>query len=133
MSHAVGDALPPLEKTFTPVDLMAYGAATWDWYQVHYDVENARALGFPAPFVDGQNWGALFAKQLRGHFGPQAFVSRMALRYHAMAFAGDTVTGSAEITAIRDEPGARVVEVAQKLEKAGAAVASCKSEVRLPA
>jgi acyl dehydratase len=132
MTHAAGDALPPVDRRFTPVDLMAYGAATWDWYACHYDREEAARLGFPAPFVDGQNWGAVFAKQLRDHFGPDAFVSRMALRYHSMAFAGDRVTGSAEITRLRDVAGGRVAEVLHRLEKDGAPVASCRSEIRLP-
>lgn len=132
VAHQAGEALPAVDRSFSAVDLMAYGAATWDWYACHYNQAEAARLGFAAPFVDGQNWGAIFAKQLRDHFGPSAFVTKMSLRYHAMAFAGDRITGSAEITGLRDAPGARLFDVTHRLEKDGATVASCRSEVRLP-
>ncbi len=132
MTHSAGEALPPIDESFPTWRMMAYGAATWDWYQVHFDHKVAASMGLPGPFVDGQQWGAVFARQLREHFGPQAFVTKMALRYHAMVFADERVTGSAEITNIRHEPGAQVAEVLHRLEKDGRPVASCRSEVRLP-
>ena len=38
----VGEALPLLQKTFTTADLVAYGAATWDWHRLHYDADYDR-------------------------------------------------------------------------------------------
>ncbi|KAA2313812.1 hypothetical protein DL237_10215 [Pseudooceanicola sediminis] len=128
-----GDVLPPFEKTLTPVDLMAYGAATWDWYACHYNDAAARDLGLSAPFVDGQMWGAWFARQLRAYCGPQAFVGGMKLRYHAMCFAGDHVECRAVITSVSPLADGTEIEVSQQIEKAGTRVASCISVVILPA
>ena len=44
----VGDALPAFERSFTAVDLMAYGAATWDWHRLHYDLDFARVHSLSA-------------------------------------------------------------------------------------
>ena len=65
-----GDLLPPFEKTFTTVDLFAYGAATWDWHRMHYDAELARSKGFAAPVIDGQMYGAVFAQVAMRWAGP---------------------------------------------------------------
>ncbi|MGY9048407.1 hypothetical protein P775_24730 [Puniceibacterium antarcticum] len=127
-----GSVLPLIEKTLTPVDLMAYGAATWDWYACHYNDAAARDLGLPAPFVDGQMWGAWFARQLRAHFGPQAFVKAMKLRYHAMCFAGDHVICSGVIGRVQQRNDGHELEVTQQIEKSGTRVATCTSVVLLP-
>ncbi len=34
-----GDALPPLTKFITTVQMMMYGAATWDFMRIHYDAD----------------------------------------------------------------------------------------------
>lgn len=127
MTSQTGQSLPPFEKTFHAYDLMAYGAATWDWYDVHYDPKATQAQGLPAPFVDGQHLGALFAKQLRDHFGPQAFLSEMDLRFHDLVHAGDHIRAEALITEAR--PDSHLVE--QIMTCAGRKVASATSVVAL--
>ena len=129
---APGVALPPLQHVLTAVDLMAYGAATWDWYACHYSDATARRLGFPAAFADGQLWGAWFARQLRAGLGPGASVRAMRLRYHAMAFVGDRLTGTAVITALREEPAERIIEIRHGLERDGTPIATCQSLASLP-
>jgi acyl dehydratase len=126
--------LAPFEKTFKSYDLVAYSAATWDWCDVHFDQKTAESMGLPAPFVDGQNFGAIFAKQIRIHFGPLAFVSSMKLRFRNLVFVGDTVRGTAEITSEGTAAdGTRLFEVAQILVKAdGAPAASATTCVRIP-
>ena len=57
-----GTELPPLTKQITTVQMMMYGAATWDFMRIHYDADFARQLGFPGPFVDGQMLGAFLAQ-----------------------------------------------------------------------
>ena len=133
-AHNTGDALPAVEKTFSSYDLMAYGAATWDWYDVHFDQKIAEKMGLPAPFVDGQNFGAIFGTQVRSLFGPQAFVSHMSLRFRNLVFVGDSIVGSAEISAVQTgADGGEIYEVAQNLAKPdGTPVASATTRVVLP-
>lgn len=83
--------VPELERTLTLTDMVAYAGATWDWHRLHYDPEFLASKGIERAVVDGQMLGALMAEQLLDHLGKRAFISRLALRYLAMVFAGDTV------------------------------------------
>ena len=106
-----GQKLPNLESTLDVVDLMAYGAATWDWHPLHYDRDYSQKLGADGPVVDGQMFGALLAKQLIDWLGPQAFITNMALRYKSMVFAGETIRCEGAVTTVAE----RAIEVSQKV------------------
>lgn len=95
---AEGTELEPLTVELTPHRMMAYGAATWDFIRVHYDAAYAKEQGFDAPFVDGQMYGPLLARQVLAWAGPDAFLKKLSFRNRAMAFAGESVTcrGSVE-------------------------------------
>ncbi|HUQ75230.1 MAG TPA: MaoC/PaaZ C-terminal domain-containing protein [Burkholderiales bacterium] len=124
-----GDTLPVLEKTFTTVDLFAYGAATWDWHRMHYDAELVRSKGFAAPVIDGQMYGALFARVAMQWAGPRAFIMRMSLRMKSMAFAGDTLRAEGSVTEVEGN----VVVVSQTLTNAGRVCAEATTRIRLSA
>lgn len=95
-----GFRLPVLERKLEVSDLMAYGAATWDWHPLHYDSVYTDKLGIEAPVVDGQMFGALLAKQLIDWLGPQAFITNLALRYKSMVYAGEVVTCEGKVTTV---------------------------------
>ena len=123
----VGDALPPLERTFTTVDLFAYGAATWDWHRMHYDAELARSKGFAAPVIDGQMYGAIFACVAMRWAGPRAFMTKMSLRMKSMAFAGDKLRAEGSVSSV----AGAVVVVEQKLMRGDRVIAECTSSLSL--
>ena len=123
-----GDKLAPLEKTFSSLDLFGYGAATWDWHRMHYDAELARSKGFAGPVIDGQMYGALFARVAMQWAGPRAFITGMSLKMKSMAFAGDTLRAEGEVTAVEDG----VVTLAQRLSRGGQIVAEATTRIRLP-
>lgn len=123
----VGDPLPPFEKTFTLVDLFAYGAATWDWHRMHYDAELARSKGFAAPVIDGQMYGAVFARVAMRWAGPRAFVTRMSLRMKSMAFAGDTLRAEGSVTSL--DAGTVILE--QRLTRGDRVIAECTTSLSL--
>jgi acyl dehydratase len=122
-----GDTLPVLEKTFTAVDLFAYGAATWDWHRMHYDAEAVRAKGFAAPVIDGQMYGALFGRVAMQWAGPRAFITRLSLRMKSMAFAGDTLRAEGSVTEVN---GNRAV-LQQRLLNGERVIAECTSSLLL--
>ena len=124
-----GDALPVLEKTFTTVDLFAYGAATWDWHRMHYDAELARNKGFAAPVIDGQMYGALFARVAMQWAGPRAFMTNMSLRMKSMAFAGDTLRVEGSVSEI----DGGIAVLSQRVLNAGRVCAEATTRVRLDA
>lgn len=122
-----GDKLPPLEKTFTAVDLFAYGAATWDWHRMHYDAELVRTKGFKAPVIDGQMYGALFAGVAMKWAGPRAFVRKMSLKMKSMAFAGDTLRVEGSVAEVTKD----AVVLQQRLLNGERVVAECTSSLSL--
>jgi acyl dehydratase len=129
---SVGEALPPLERRFTAVDLVAYGAATWDWHRLHYDAEYARQKNLPGPIVDGQAFGAVLARAALDWAGPRAFITRLSFRMKSMAFTGDTLRAEGEVTTVRGEGGAHVVVLAQRLRNGDRIAAEATTEIRLP-
>ncbi|MDP6342126.1 MAG: MaoC family dehydratase [Alphaproteobacteria bacterium] len=128
-----GDALPTTERRFSAVDLVMYGAATWDWHRLHYDAVFAEEMKLPGPIIDGQMYGALFAKQAMDWLGAKAFVRKLDFRMRAMAFAGDALAAEGEVVETRAEDGHAVVVLAQRLRNGEQLIAEATTEVRLPA
>jgi acyl dehydratase len=129
----VGEKLPVLVQTFSAVDLVAYGAATWDWHRLHYDADYAREKKLKGPIVDGQAFGAVLARAAMDWAGPRAFVARLSLKMKSMAFAGDTLRAEGEVTAVRAEANGAVVVLAQRLLNGARVAAEATTEIRLPA
>lgn len=127
-SVKTGEVLTPLQRTFTTVDLVAYGAATWDWHRLHYDLEHARSMNLPSVIVDGQMFGAVLARAALDWAGPRAFIARLSFKMRSMAFAGETVVAEGEVAAVSD----RTVVLAQRITSTGGLVAEATTEVRLP-
>lgn len=124
-----GEGLPVLKKRFTAVDLVAYGAATWDWHRLHYDADYARSRKLPGAIVDGQAFGALLARAALEWAGPRAFIIRMSLRMKSMAFAGDTLRAEGAVSEIKGN----VVVLKQRLMNQEHVAGEATTEVRLPA
>ena len=97
---SVGNRLPDLIRTLGPADLMAYGAATWDWHRLHYDAEWAGSAGFDRPVVDGQMLGALLAQQVMAWAPPGAGLTRLHFRNRAPVLSGSTVVCSGVVAAV---------------------------------
>ena len=127
-SASPGETLPVLEKKFTAVDLVAYGAATWDWHRLHYDVDYARSRKLPGVIVDGQAFGALLARAALDWAGPRAFITKMSLRMKSMAFAGDTLRAEGAVSEIKGN----VVVLTQRLVNQDRVVAEATTQIRLP-
>ena len=99
-----GRALRPLQRHIALPDMVAYGAATWDWHRLHYDEAHARRLGASAPLVDGQMLGALLAECVLRSAGPEAQLVRLVYRNRLPVHAGDTVVCSGAV-ATSDDAG----------------------------
>jgi acyl dehydratase len=103
VSPNVGDVLPPLERTITLVDMIAYAGATWDFYRLHYDNDFVAAAGVPGPVVDGQVFGALFAELVQDAFGPDCFVRELSFTFRNLMFAGETVRCEGTVSAVEGD------------------------------
>lgn len=110
-----GTRLPHWEHRFNEVDLVAYGAATWDWHRVHYDLEYARSRKLPGVLIDGQVYGAIFAKLVTRWAGPGAFLCAMGLKMRSMAFAGDSLRAEGEVQSVESLETGTQVKFSQRL------------------
>ena len=127
----IGQPLPEQAHTFTEVDLVAYGAATWDWHRLHYDKAHAQSMQLPGVLIDGQAFGAVFAREAMRWAGPTAFIQRMGLKMKSMAFAGDHLVARGHVTAIDERAGLWVVQIDQQLMCVERLVAQAISEIQL--
>lgn len=127
----IGQPLPEQAHTFTEVDLVAYGAATWDWHRLHYDKAHAQSMQIPGVLIDGQAFGAVFAREAMRWAGPTAFIQRMGLKMKSMAFAGDHLVARGHVTAIDERAGLWVVQIDQQLMCGERLVAQAISEIQL--
>lgn len=98
-----GERLPALERRILLPDMVAYGAATWDWHRLHYDAEHARRAGMKAPVVDGQMLGALLAEQILRALGPGDRLTRLHYRNRSPVFPGDTVRCEATVRSVEGD------------------------------
>lgn len=80
-----------LVMSLDAADLMAYGAATWDWHRLHYDAVYCRSIGLEGPIVDGQMLGALQARHVRDWTGTDSVLNRLWFRNTAVVRPGDEV------------------------------------------
>lgn len=115
MTPRTGDVVPPLERTITQTDMVAYAGATWDWHKLHYDREFVTEKRLPGPIVDGQVFGALLVEQLQDWLGPRCFVHTLSFTFRHLVFAGETVRCEGTVTDVADdrlECDLRVVVVA---------------------
>ena len=97
-----GANLPPLVRCIGLPDMVAYGAATWDWHRLHYDPAFAQRAGAAAPLVDGQMLGALLAEQVLRLAGSHARLTRLAYRNRAPVLAGQTVVCTGTVATADD-------------------------------
>ena len=128
---SVGDQVRPLERTITTTEITAYGAATWDWHRIHHDFQFARAQDLPDVVLDGQWFGALFAKAAIDWLGPRSFVRKLAFRMRSMVFPGDSVHCEGEVVAVEPQGQVSIVTIAQRLIVGDRLAADAQTEVRL--
>ena len=93
-----GQRLPDLVRTIELSDMVAYGAATWDWHRLHYDADFALAAGMERPVVDGQMFGALLAEQVLRFVGADAELTRLHFRNRRPVFPGSELLCRATVS-----------------------------------
>lgn len=99
---AVGDRVPPLERTIGLTDMVAYAGATWDWHKLHYDADYVAEKKLPGAIVDGQVYGALLVEMLQDWLGPQSFVSKLDFNFRNLVFAGETLRCTGEVAEVSE-------------------------------
>jgi acyl dehydratase len=98
----IGDEVTPLEIPVTATVIVAGAIASRDFMPVHHDPEFAKKQGSPNMFMNILTTNGLCVRFLTDWAGPEAMVTKLAIRLGVPAFPNDplmftgTVTGKSE-------------------------------------
>jgi len=107
----VGDELPPMVIDVTPTRVVAGAIASRDFMPVHHDREFANQQGAPDIFMNILSDTGYCSRFLTDWAGPEAMITRLAIRLGVPVFPGHTLTYTGSIAALRDEGDTGVVDV----------------------
>lgn len=120
---APGASITPLVRRPTTVQLFRFSAATWNAHRIHYDVEHARAEGYPGVLVQSHLHGCFLLQAVLDWAGPHARLRRFGWQNRCFAVPGDVLTCSGTVTAA--EPDGAVGLVSCELEERNQAGELC--------
>ena len=109
--------MPPLTRTITLTDMVAYAGATWDWHRLHYDPAFVEAKRLPAPDRRRAGVRGAAGRAVAGLARPALASSpRSHFTFKNLVFAGETVRCEGTVT----EVGADRLVVEQRVVVVGA-------------
>jgi acyl dehydratase len=107
----LGDELPPMVIDVTPTRVVAGAIASRDFMPVHHDRDFANQQGAPDIFMNILSDTAYCSRFLTDWAGPEAMITRLAIRLGVPVFPGHTLTYTGSIAALRREGATGVVDV----------------------
>jgi acyl dehydratase len=107
----VGDAITPMKIDVTATVVVAGAIATRDFMPVHHDRDYANSQGSPNIFMNIMTDNGYCSRFLTDWAGPDAMITRLAIRLGVPVFPGHTLTYTASITALRRDEDDGIVEV----------------------
>jgi len=108
----IGDALTPLVIDVTATVIVAGAIATRDYMPVHHDRDYANAQGAPDIFMNILSDTAYCSRFLTDWAGPDAMVTRLAIRLGVPVFPGHTLTYTGSVTGLSRTDAEGLVEIA---------------------
>ena len=107
-----GGRLPTMTIDVTATVVVAGAIATRDFMPVHHDRDYAQHQGAPDIFMNILSDTAYSSRFLTDWAGPEAVVRRLAIRLGVPVFPGHTLRYDGAVTAVTEEGGEQVVDVA---------------------
>ena len=108
---SVGDELPPVSIDVTATVIVAGAVATRDFMPVHHDRDYANSQGAPDIFMNILSTNAHCSRFLTDWAGPDAMVTRLAIRLGVPTFPGTTLTFTGRVVGTSLSDGEGLVEV----------------------
>ena len=102
---------PLVQGPLTVTDFVRYQGASGDMNPIHHDAEFARAAGFPTVFAVGMRQAGVLAAFVADQLGPDN-VRRFEVQFRAIAWPGDVITYTGEVTAVEETATHTVCTVA---------------------
>src|SRR5215211_2670501 len=96
----------------TRTQIVQYAGASGDYNPIHTDeVFATKVAGYPTVFAHGMLTMGLTGKMLTNYVGDGTLIS-YGVRFVRQVWPGDTLTATAEVTAVRNDDGTDVVDLA---------------------
>ncbi len=111
-----GMELPTLVKTPTTQQLVRYAGASGDYYQIHYDLEFARANGLPNVIVHGALKGAFLGQLMTDWLGEWGTLKKLSAQYRGMDVPGSPIHARGIVRKKYSKDGENFVECELWLE-----------------
>ncbi len=128
-----GEEVTPLAVDVDATRIVAGAIATRDFMPAHHDRDFANAQGAPDIFMNIMSDTAYCSRFLTDWAGPDAMVTKLAIRLGVPVFPGHTLTFTGSVTALRREGDDGVVEIAFRAGGNLGDHVTGTAEVRLPA
>jgi acyl dehydratase len=106
-----GDTIPELVKNCSSRQLVMWAAASGDFYEIHYDVEYARAQGLRGLVVHGALKNAFLGQLLHEWVAPLGRIVRYGCSYRGMDYPGDDLRCRGTVTDVTNRDGDHVAEL----------------------
>ena len=106
-----GQDIPTLEKTPTNRTLVQWAGASGDFFELHYDKEFAKTMGYPNVLVHGRLEAAYLTQLLTDWAGEKGVVKKMSVQYRGNAFPGQKLLCKGKVTKKYQKDGENIVEL----------------------
>ena len=129
-----GSDIPTLEKTPTTRTLVMWAGASGDFFELHYEKEFAKTMGFPNVLVHGRLEAAYLTQLLTDWIGEKGELKKMTVQYRGNAFPGDKLLCKGKVTKKYVKDGQNLVELEISVENpSGQKITPGTALVALPA
>jgi hydroxyacyl-ACP dehydratase HTD2-like protein with hotdog domain len=99
----VGDVLPRLTHTATPLQLFRYSAVTWNPHRIHFDERYAHQEGHAGVALHSHLRAALALRCVTEGLGPDWEITSAAYRLRKPVYAPVELVYTARVTAVDDD------------------------------
>jgi acyl dehydratase len=106
-----GQDIPTLEKTPTNRTLVQWAGASGDFFELHYDKEFAKTMGYPNVLVHGRLEAAYLTQLLTDWAGEKGVVKKMSVQYRGNAFPGQKLLCKGKVTKKYQKGSENIVEL----------------------
>jgi acyl dehydratase len=106
-----GQDIPTLEKTPTARTLVQWAGASGDFFELHYDKDFAKSMGYPNVLVHGRLEAAYLTQLLTDWAGEKGLVKKMSVQYRGNAFPGQKLLCKGKVTKKYQKDGENLVEL----------------------
>ena len=105
-----GMEIPTLEKNPTTQQLVKYAGASGDYYQIHYDLEFAKANGLPDVILHGALKNAFLGQIVTDWIGEDGTLRKLSAQYRGMDVPRGPIYGKGVVKRKFVENGENLVE-----------------------